>query len=75
MPCDWSSVLHQTKQLLPYGLFPVKHLAASLAPFSLSFKTTNKKICPSPAEFGRVKEEFFLFLVSFGFRFRKGAKY
>lgn len=70
-----ASALHHTKQLLPCGLFLMKHIAASFAPFTLSFKTTNKKIWPAPADFGRVKEEFFIFLASFGFRFGRDVKY
>lgn len=75
MPCDRGSALHHKKQLLLYGLFLMKHLAASLAPFSMAIKTTNKKIWPAPADFGELKEEIFVFLTSFGFRFGKGVKY
>lgn len=71
MPSDF----HQIKQLLLYGPFLTKHLKTSLAPFSLYFKTTNKKIWPAPADFGRATEEFFIFLSSFGFRFGKYVKY
>lgn len=70
-----SAALHHTKQLLLYGLFLMKRLAASLGPFSLSFRTTNKKIWPVLADFGREKEEFFISLASFDFRSGKGLKY